>query len=472
MKRIFILGLVLAGLFAPAARAYVVYTDSSGIYVETWNPGTIPMQIKLPTSPALIDGTNYASSVQAAMQVWNALLGTVQFSAQIIATPMNPPSGTYSTSSTDTHNEIVMDSAYGGMAFDANTLAITTVFTRGDSLVQADMVFNTAWNWDSYPTTLTGHGRTIDIRRVAVHELGHVFGLDHSQNVDAIMYYKVSDINMPQPDDIAGAQLLYGAPGFVPANNDFANATSINLTGSSIQLTGTNIAATRQSGEPAHAGANAPNGHSVWWKWTAPGSGSTTIDTLGSNFDTVLAVYTGSSVSALTAVASNDDAQSGVVRTSSVTFNAVSGTTYDIAVDGWGSVAQGDQFTLSGAITLNLAFSGTIVAAPGVVTQPADQAVSVGQTAQFSITASGNPAPSYQWQRLPAGGGSWANLSSGGSYGNTTTATLSVNNATGAMNGDEFRCVATNSAGSATSAPAMLVVLIAPFNAVITITVQ
>ena len=67
--------------------------------------------------------------------------------------------------------------------------------------------------------------------------------------------------------------------------------------------------------------------------WTAPASGNVIIKTAGSNFDTTLAAYTGSSVSALTAIASNDD--SGGTLQSLINFNAVAGTTYQIAVDGY-----------------------------------------------------------------------------------------------------------------------------------------
>lgn len=457
--------------FAPAAWGYVVDTDDSGIYVAVWDPGVVPMQLKLPTSPTLLDGSNYASSVQAAMTAWNTQLGVVQFTSQVINTPMNPPSGTYATSTFDTHNEIVMDSTFAGMAFDSNTLAVTTTFTSGNSRVQADMVFNTAWNWDSYPTTLAGHGRTMDIRRVAIHELGHVFGLNHpdeaGQSVSAIMNSIVSNLATMQSDDIAGAQLLYAAPGFVPANNDFLSATSIVLSGNSIQLFGTNIAATRQSGEPIHAGADAPTGHSVWWQWTAPGSGSTTITTLGSNFDTVLGVYTGSSVAALTTIASNDDADPLVPgndypqrkRTSTVTFNAAGGTTYFIAVDGWGSPSQGDQFTFTGAITLNLTYAGSLNSAPAITTQPSSQTVNAGQAAQFTAAANGSPAPTFQWRK------------NGVAIGGATDSSYTIASATPADAGS-YTVVATNSAGSATSNAGVLTVVISPSNAIITITVQ
>ena len=63
-----------------------------------------------------------------------------------------------------------------------------------------------------------------------------------------------------------------------------------------------------------------------------------TFSTVGSNFDTVLGVYAGSSVNALTTIASNDDDPNGGV-TSRVSFSVVSGTQYQIAVDGFNGVS-------------------------------------------------------------------------------------------------------------------------------------
>jgi hypothetical protein len=113
------------------------------------------------------------------------------------------------------------------------------------------------------------------------------------------------------------------------ANDNFANAQAIS--GSTGTTTGSNVGATKESGEPNHAG-NA-GGASIWYNWTAPLNGNATINTTGSNFDTLLGVYTGSSVSSLTLIASNDD--SGGTLQSSVTFAATGGTTYRIAVDGY-----------------------------------------------------------------------------------------------------------------------------------------
>ncbi|NEP72931.1 MAG: S8 family serine peptidase [Okeania sp. SIO2G4] len=112
-------------------------------------------------------------------------------------------------------------------------------------------------------------------------------------------------------------------------NDNFSN--SISLSGSSASTTGNNINATIESGEPDHAGN--PGGSSVWWNWTAPSSGTVTIGTDGSDFNTILGVYTGSSVSNLTEVASDDDGGEGLQ--SQVTFDVVGGTNYKIAVDGF-----------------------------------------------------------------------------------------------------------------------------------------
>ena len=56
-----------------------------------------------------------------------------------------------------------------------------------------------------------------------------------------------------------------------------------------------------------HHGRRAAGGASVWYSWTAPLEGEVEIDTVGSDFDTLIGVYTGNAVGSLTEVASNDD---------------------------------------------------------------------------------------------------------------------------------------------------------------------
>jgi Ca2+-binding RTX toxin-like protein len=131
----------------------------------------------------------------------------------------------------------------------------------------------------------------------------------------------------------AAALALSTAPalGAPPANDSFSAATPLN--GSKGQAKGTNREATKEPGEPDHAGLS--GGASVWWAWTAPRSGRLFLNTRGSTLDTLLAVYTGSAVDALTPVASNDDVPGGRLKVSELSFPAVAGTTYYIAVDGF-----------------------------------------------------------------------------------------------------------------------------------------
>ena len=116
-----------------------------------------------------------------------------------------------------------------------------------------------------------------------------------------------------------------------PTNDAFASGRV--LSGAAAVAIGNNGCATKEPGEPDHAAVT--GGHSVWYRWTAAASGSAEIDTVGSDFDTVLAVYTGDSVDALTLIAENDDIVPFSNRQSSVTFSAVAGRLYHIAVDGW-----------------------------------------------------------------------------------------------------------------------------------------
>lgn len=116
-----------------------------------------------------------------------------------------------------------------------------------------------------------------------------------------------------------------------PANDLFAQAQAI--TGAEGQITGRNVGATLEPGEPPHAGH--VGARSVWFAWTAPSAGTWSFDTAGSSFDTLLAVYTGTVLNQLETVAENDDAEGLPNRASRVTFTAVAGTRYLLAVDGY-----------------------------------------------------------------------------------------------------------------------------------------
>ena len=125
----------------------------------------------------------------------------------------------------------------------------------------------------------------------------------------------------------AGARHALAAP---PLNDSFVAAQL--LGGEVGEVVATSKDGTKEAGEPAHAGE--AGGASVWFQWTAAREGSLTVWVNVPTFDTVMGVYTGGAVGALTEVASNDDY--GASTASRVTFPVDVGTTYRIAVDGVG----------------------------------------------------------------------------------------------------------------------------------------
>ncbi|HEX6187233.1 MAG TPA: NF038122 family metalloprotease [Pyrinomonadaceae bacterium] len=130
------------------------------------------------------------------------------------------------------------------------------------------------------------------------------------------------------------------------AYNDDFDAAHV-LIGCSGTLTGTNLNSTRETGEPNHLSTTNGNAgrHSIWYQWQAPSSGSVTFTTAGSAYDTVLGVYMGTGVSALTIITQNDDIPDVPGQphqvTSSVSFSVAAGNTYRIAVDGFNNGGDG-----------------------------------------------------------------------------------------------------------------------------------
>jgi len=121
-----------------------------------------------------------------------------------------------------------------------------------------------------------------------------------------------------------------------PPNDQFANAPRVE--GRVTTVLGSNSCATRENGEPRHNGFTAAA--SIWYRWLPNYTGDATITTFGSTFDTVLAIYRGSTLNNLTSVAANDDTVPSV-RWSSVSLRVTNGMPQFIAVDGFGGAAGG-----------------------------------------------------------------------------------------------------------------------------------
>ncbi len=146
--------------------------------------------------------------------------------------------------------------------------------------------------------------------------------------------------------------------------------------GGDISFTG--LAAVRKSTQPT-------GGSSRWFSWKAPTSGIVTFNTIGSNFDTFLAVYTGPAGN-LKLVSSDDDR--GGSFNSQVTFNAIAGTTYQINVQGFGGAA--------GKIVVAFKLNTTTLQLPEITTQPQSQTVTAGSDVNLTVQAQGT-ALTFQW---------------------------------------------------------------------------
>lgn len=162
-------------------------------------------------------------------------------------------------------------------------------------------------------------------------------------------------------------------------NDNFANAVTIDSLYPNNSDSGDTTMATLETNEIRPLGCGFNVGRTVWFNFTPPSSGSYTISLAGSSFDTVLGVYTGSSVSSLTQIGCNDDASSKVL-TSSLTLNGLTGgTLYRIQIGGY----QQDF----GLYVINIQRTGLPAAARPVLVQPVSGATTADQTPSFAWNA-------------------------------------------------------------------------------------
>jgi Matrixin len=205
---------------ATQAHGFVREFDDHGVSLE-WNKNrTVLMHLSLPAGGPMSDGApSFNAVAEAALNIWNQFLVHMKFAVD--RNSILPPS------EYDSNVSVQMSATVYGDGFGTNTLATTLLFTRDNHFMETDVTFNSKWSWDSYRGSLSNG--TVDFRRVALHEFGHVVGLDHpdqaspKQTVMAIMNSIVSDIDNLQQDDINGAKSIYDSgPAFlnsVPAPN-------------------------------------------------------------------------------------------------------------------------------------------------------------------------------------------------------------------------------------------------------------
>src|SRR5215211_506988 len=161
-------------------------------------------------SGTLIDGSaSWNKSAEDGLARWNQLLRSgVQFA--FLATDISKVNG-------DDKNSVFWSTNDYGDAWGPDVLAVTHIWTSGSTRTECDVVFNVNKSWNSYRgplRTAAGGGTLHDFHRVAIHEFGHVLGLDHpddiGQNVQAVMNSFESNTDAIQTDDAKGVQAIYG----------------------------------------------------------------------------------------------------------------------------------------------------------------------------------------------------------------------------------------------------------------------
>jgi hypothetical protein len=144
-------------------------------------------------------------------------------------------------------------------------------------------------------------------------------------------------------------------------------------------------------------------------------------------------------------VSTNGGTFSDVAGASSTTLTVTS-TTASMNANQYHAVftnASGSVTTTAATLTVNFA--------PTITQQPTNQMKTVGQTAIFKAVASGNPAPTVQWQ-VSTNGGTFSDVAG------ASSTTLTLTNTTASMDGNQYHAVFTNSLNTATSAAATLTV--------------
>ena len=195
---VFLVSLVLsvAVIFATSVKAYVLQD-------HRWPTATMTFNVDIPGADGL-----WNTAFEQAMGRWNA---STIFDFRIRHdTYENPCDGGDAESGVGFAADLCGEEDFGD-----NTLAVHQGWYRGEYRTESNIIFNDEYSWNVYDGPYQTGSRTgiVEFRRVAVHELGHALGLNHEDDVPAIMVTSISrgdTIVAPQADDIAGVDALYG----------------------------------------------------------------------------------------------------------------------------------------------------------------------------------------------------------------------------------------------------------------------
>ena len=190
----------------PLAVTCIAFSGASNAFKllgPSWEDGNVSYDTSFPgATPA---GQNWSNAMRQAANKWgdqvdglNITFTDNGFHACAGYTGAFPEDGNQNASGFYTQ---ACDEAFG-----TDVIAVTLSRSFGSFYVESDIVFNSNESWSVYDGTTQS---ALDFRRVAVHEFGHLIGLDHEESNAAIMAPFIGSIFNPTSDDLNGARDIY-----------------------------------------------------------------------------------------------------------------------------------------------------------------------------------------------------------------------------------------------------------------------
>jgi hypothetical protein len=416
--------------------AYVGFTGASGgmtavqdILTWTFTPGSSPVPPSITTQPGnqtVTVGQTATFSVVATGTAplsyqWQQNTGTgfVAISGATSSRYTTPP--TSSSNSGNTFNVIVTNSA-GSVTSNAATLKVNntpSTVNYGNGFTSTGLSLNNG-------ATITGNG-ALQLTDGGADE-GRTAFFTTPMNVQSFSSNFTFQVTNPNADGFTFTIQAIGPT----AVGSWGGGLGYAHIGSSVAV-GFQLFA---SGQETSLTGDWTNGASPD---ATPGTSTTGIDLHSGDVMSVHMTYDGTT---LTWTITDTATGKGFTQSVAINIPALTGNTAYVGFTGGSGGLTAVQDILTWTFTSGLA--------PSITTQPGNQTVTVGQTATFSVVATGTAPLSYQWQQNTGTG--FVAISGATSSSYTTPSTSSSNS------GNTFNVIVTNSAGSVTSNAATLTV--------------
>ena len=189
--------------------AAILPDDSSAYLIDgtKWLRGEAEFYVAVPGFSA--SGISWNDAVIEALNDWT---NNTVFNFTVVEEDRDP-------CAVDGYSSIDFSEDFCGSEFGENTLAVAVrrfaVQSLGPpNITEGDIVVKGGERYDIFDGPLAPFGflnNGLDFKRIALHELGHVIGLDHEEANPAIMAPTISDVFELQEDDIAGVEALYSS---------------------------------------------------------------------------------------------------------------------------------------------------------------------------------------------------------------------------------------------------------------------